>query len=224
MNPKTKRQAVVPTIPELEALTDKLASDTKNARFRALVLLSAWCGLRYGEVSELRRRDFDPDCTVVTVARGVTHRSRNCMIDMPKDGKPATVVIPPRIPGDVEANIVNYVGRQVYSMLFTPVRAGCHVNVRVFAKEVFKPVMDAIGREDWRVHDLRRFSGTMTARVGNLSETMAQLRRSTMKASVIHQSQVSGRDIAVDDALSALRTETIAASSVGSRAASSVSA
>jgi hypothetical protein len=31
MNPKTKRPAVVPTIPELEAIADKLGSDTKFA-------------------------------------------------------------------------------------------------------------------------------------------------------------------------------------------------
>ena len=51
----------------------------------------------------------------------------------------------------------------------------------------------------------------MTARVGNLPETMARLRHSTMKVSVIYQSQVSGRDVAVADALSALRAETVAA-------------
>ena len=55
MNPPTKRKAIIPTIIELEALADKLGSDPKTARFRVLVLLSAWCGLRWGEVSELWR-------------------------------------------------------------------------------------------------------------------------------------------------------------------------
>ena len=39
---------------------------------KKVVLLAGWCGMRFGEVSELRRRDFDSDCTTVTVARGVT--------------------------------------------------------------------------------------------------------------------------------------------------------
>lgn len=211
MNPKTKRQAVVPTIPELEAIADKLATDPKNGRFRALVLLSAWCGLRYGEVSELRRKDFDADCSVVTVARGVTHRSGACMIDTPKDGQPAKVVIPPHIRDDIKAHLANHVDKAADSMLFAPARGGCHVNDRVFAKDVFKPALAAIGRDDMRFHDLRHFAGTMTAQVGNLVETMARLRHSTHKASLIYQQQVSGRDIAVADALSALRTETIAA-------------
>src|SRR6185295_18621729 len=40
-----------------------------------LVLLAAWCGLRFGEVSELRRKDLNSDCSVLTVTRAVTHRT-----------------------------------------------------------------------------------------------------------------------------------------------------
>lgn len=51
----------------------------------------------------------------------------------------------------------------------------------------------------------------MTAQVGNLVEKMARLRHSTHKVSLIYQQQVSGRDIAVGNALWALRAETLAA-------------
>ena len=96
------------------------------------------------------------------------------------------------------------------SLLFIPARGGCHVNDRVFNKDVFKPAAKTIGREDMTAHDLRHFAGTMTAQVGNLVETMARLRHSTHKASLIYQQQVSGRDIAVAEALSALRADTLA--------------
>ena len=33
------------------------------------------CGLRFGEVSELRRKDLNSDCSVLTVTRAVTHRT-----------------------------------------------------------------------------------------------------------------------------------------------------
>ena len=211
MNPKTKRQAVVPTIAELEALADKLGSDARTERFKALVLLSAWCGLRYGEVSELRRKDFDPNCEVVSVGRGVRHRSGQCMIDTPKDNQPAKIVIPPHIRSDVQSHLSNHVDKEGDSLLFVPARGGCHVNDRVFNKDVFKPAAKTIGREDMTAHDLRHFAGTMTAQVGNLVETMARLRHSTHKASLIYQQQVSGRDIAVAEALSALRTEALSA-------------
>jgi integrase len=211
MNPKTKRQAVVPTIVELEALADKLGSDARTERFKVLVLLSAWCGLRYGEVSELRRKDFDPNCEVVSVGRGVRHRSGQCMIDTPKDDKPARIVIPPFMRDGIKSHLANHVDRDPNSLLFVPARGGCHLNDRVFNKDVFKPAAKTIGREDMTAHDLRHFAGTMTAQVGNLVETMARLRHSTHKASLIYQQQVSGRDIAVAEALDVLRTESLAA-------------
>ena len=96
-------------------------------------------------------------------------------------------------------------------MLFTPGCYSCQVNDRVFAKDIFKSALAAIARADVRVRDLRHFAGTMTAQVGNLVKTMARLRHSTHNASLIYQQQVSGRDIAVADALSALRTETLTA-------------
>jgi integrase len=42
--------------------------------YRALVLISAWCGLRWGEVTELRRKDIGKDALVLTVSRGATHQ------------------------------------------------------------------------------------------------------------------------------------------------------
>ena len=214
MNPPTKHKAIIPTIVEPEALADKLGSDERTARFKALVLLSVWCGLRYGEVSELRRKDFDADCSVLSIARAVTHRlsddGSRCRIDTPKDNKPARVVIPPHIRDDIKSRLTQHVSKEPDALLFTPARGGCHVNDRVFAKDVFKPALKNVGLEDMRVHDLRHFAGTMTAQVGNLVETMARLRHSTHKASLIYQQQVSGRDIAIADALSALRADTLA--------------
>jgi integrase len=186
MNPPTKHKAFVPSIPELEALADKLGSDANTAKFRALVIVSAWCGLRYGEVLELRRKDVDVDCETVSVSGDVTHRASadgsRCRIDTPKDNKAARVVIPPHIRSDIKAHLDQHVAKDPDALLFTPARGGCHVNDRVFAKDVFKPALKTLGREDMRVHDLRHFAGTMTARVGNLPETMARLRHSTVKA------------------------------------------
>ncbi len=126
MNPPTKHPVVIPTAVELAALADKIGSDPKNARFRALILISAWCGLRYGEVSELRRKDFDADCEIVSVGRAVTHRRGDdgkwCRIDTPKDGKAATVVIPPHIRSDITAHLDRFTESDSDALLFVPTR------------------------------------------------------------------------------------------------------
>ena len=71
------------------------------------MLLAGWCGLRFGEVSELRRKDFDRDCAAVTITRTVTHRidpdnpGERCPIkDGTKNGEQLTVTIPPHIRED----------------------------------------------------------------------------------------------------------------------------
>jgi integrase len=169
------------------------------------VLLSAWCGVRWGEVSELRRKDIDADCEVVYVGRTVTHRSGECSIDTPKSGKPRAVVIPPHIRADVRHHLETFTGTEPDALLFPAGRSGCHLNDRVFRKYL-EPALKAVDREDARVHDMRHFAGTQVARVGNLVETMHRLGHSTVKASLLYQQVVSGRDAEIAAALSALAT------------------
>jgi integrase len=197
MNPPAERQPIILTVEEIAALADAITPD----RLKALVLLSAWCGVRWGEVSELRRKDVGEECEVLTVARAVTRRDGVYRVDTPKSGKGRAVVVPPHIRADLQRHLDEYVGAGRESLLFPAARGG-HMNDRTFSREYFAPALKAIGQEDVRVHDLRHFAGTMAARVGNLVETMGRLGHSTVKASLIYQQIVSGRDAAVAEALS----------------------
>jgi integrase len=89
--------------------------------------------------------------------------------------------------------------------VFPPQRGGCHLNDKVFRDAIAKPLND-IKRGDLRIHDLRHFAGTQIARVGNLAESMQRIGHSTVRASLIYQSVVSGRDAEVAVALSELAT------------------
>jgi integrase len=62
----------ITTTVELLAIADKLGAD--DGTIQALVLLAGWCGLRFREVSELSRKDFDADCKTATIWRAGTHR------------------------------------------------------------------------------------------------------------------------------------------------------
>ncbi|MGY1991828.1 tyrosine-type recombinase/integrase [Mycolicibacterium fortuitum] len=200
MNPPRKREPTILTVAEVAALADAIRPE----RLKALVLLSAWCGVRWGEVSELRRKDVSDDRKVLTVARGVTRRDGEYRIDTPKSGKGRAVVIPPHIRDDVKAHLENNVGPSPESLLFPAASSGGHMNDRVFSREYFAKALKAIGKQGIRVHDLRHFAGTQTARVGNLVETMGRLGHTTVKASIGYQQIVSGRDHEVAEALSDL--------------------
>jgi integrase len=201
MTTPTKRQSVVPTIPQLAALAAGVPE-----RFTALILLKAWCGLRWGEVTELRRKDIDGDAEVVYVSRGVTHRKRKCHIDSTKQKKAHVVVIPPHIRADLKRHLDVNVAKDGEALLFPPTRDGCHLNDRVF-RDYLDPALVKAGIKDgMRVHDLKHFAGTQTARVASLAETMSRMGHSTVKASLVYQQVVSGRDAEVAAALSELAT------------------
>lgn len=211
MNPKPKKKVKIPSTVELHAIADKLGADEGTARFKALVLLAGWCGLRFGEVSELRRGDFGPDCQTVTITRAVTHRldangdkSSRCRIDTTKTAEDErTVTIPPHIRDDVKAHLARYVAKGDDALLFTPARGGCHLGDRVFNKDVFKKAAKSIGREDLSAHDLRRFAGSKNAQVATLTENMARLGHKTVEAALRYQHSQDGRDAIVAANLSA---------------------
>lgn len=207
MNPKVKKTVKAITTTELHGIADKLGADDKNARFKALVLIAGWCGLRFGEVSELRRKDLDADCITLTVSRAVTHRlsedGARCRIDTTKNGEERTVTIPPHIRDDIKEHLANHVGNSPDSLLFKPARGGCHLNDRVFNKDVFKKAAKDVGREDLSAHDLRRFAGSKNAQVATLTENMARLGHKTVNAALRYQHSQDGRDAIVADALSA---------------------
>ena len=100
------------------------------------MLLAGWCGLRFGEVSELRRGDFGRDCARVTISRAVTHRldpnadrGSRCRVDTTKNGEERTVTIPPHIRDDVKVHLARYVAKGDEALLFTPARGVNHPGV-----------------------------------------------------------------------------------------------
>ena len=216
-NAKPKRKVRIASTPELHAIADHLGAGAGTAQFKALVLLAAWCGLRFGEVSELRRKDVNRDCSVLTVTRAVTHRSDpnaaeqgngvdagRCRIDSTKGGEDERVVtIPPHIRDDIKHHLDTYVANGDEALLFTPARGGCHLGDRVFNKDVFKKAAKSVGREDLSAHDLRRFAGSKNAQVATLTENMARLGHKTVEAALRYQHSQDGRDAIVASNLSA---------------------
>jgi len=192
-----KRDPVILTVDQLATVADKMPTE-----LRMLVLLSAWCGLRWGEVSELRRKDISEGCESLTVARS---RDRMARIELPKSGLTRRVVIPPHIRASL-ADHLTTVGNGADVLLFTST-PGKHVQPESF-RRLFNAVLEGV-RQGVRVHDLRHFAGTMTAQVGGTTaETMRRLGHSTVSASMAYQSAVDSRDVEIAEALSKLANGT----------------
>ncbi len=194
----TARQPIILTVPELALLADGVPE-----RLRAWVLIAAWCGLRIGEALELRRSDISDDVSVISVSRGHRHVGGKCIIKSTKSGKSRNVVVPPHIRTDLKHHLDVHTGKADDALLFTPASGRCHLSDDT-VRNAMAPVLARIGKPDMVIHDLRHFAGTQAARCGNLVETMGRLGHSTVRASMIYQQIVDGRDAQVADALSEL--------------------
>lgn len=199
MHTERKRQPVILTPAEVGQLAAEMPAELSTS-----VLLAAWCGLRWGETSELRRKDLDLGNGVLTVARGVTYRDKVFRVQATKSGVVRTVVMPPHIIDRVREHLVTYVEAGPDALLFPAPGTGGHL-LDVAYRKSFTKAARAIGRDALHVHDLRHFAGTQAARVGGTTaEVMARLGHSTVRAAMGYQASSLDRDREIALRLSAL--------------------
>jgi integrase len=194
---KTKHQTTVATLPELEVIVAAMP-----VRYRPMVLLAAWCGLRFGELAELRRGDVDTKGRLLRVSRGVSRANGEVFIGDPKsDAGRRDVSIPPHLMTALTAHLDKQVGAEPGALLF-PARHGGSMAPSSLYK-VWYPARAAAGRPDLRFHDLRHTGGTLAAATGaTLADLMARLGHSTPAAAMVYQHAAAGRDRDIADALS----------------------
>lgn len=213
---KRQRPIEPATLPQLEAIADAMPD-----RFKAAVWLAAWCGLRFGELAELRRTDVDlrnPQLPILRIRRAMVYRNGRTIVGMPKsDAGVRDVAVPPHL----HQMLVDHVGRHAQigeeGLLFSAIRAaagtcdcgyrGCtggHLMSTVLYK-AYDPARRAAGRPDLRWHDLRHTGAVLAASTGaTLAELMARLGHSTVSASLRYQHAAAGKDAEIARRLSAL--------------------
>jgi len=171
------------TLPELAALAAAMPEHQ-----RALVLLAAWCALRFGELTELRRGDIvigqdEPDepggepqrWGVIRVERAVVRTEAGFMVTTPKsDAGIRDVAIPPHLLPVVEDHLERFVGPEKTALLF-PAAHGGHLAPASLYRSFYKARAEA-GRPDLRFHDLRHSGAVLAAATGaTLAELMGRL-------------------------------------------------
>ncbi len=200
-NTKRAKQIKPASLGELEVITTAMPP-----RYRAMVLLASWCGLRFGELAELRRHDVDLTNEVVKVRRGVVRFDGQTLIDTPKsDAGTRDVAIPPHLVEILRSHIAEHAQPGRNGLLF-PARHGGNMAPATLYK-VFYPARDKAGRPDLRWHDLRHTGAVLAASTGaTLAELMARLGHSTAGAAMRYQHAAQDRDKVIAAALSNLVT------------------
>ena len=180
-------------------------ADLIQPRFRAIVLLAAFVGLRKGEMLGMRRRDLDLDAALVTIdqARQLSRRGDQ------QNGPPNTeagrrsVTIPSAILDDLRRHVDRYAQPDDDGYVFTGVKGGPlapHVLQKAWDKARTK-----LDLGDLHLHDLRHLAGTLAASTGaSTKEVMHRLGHASPQAALRYQHATRDRDVAIARALDGL--------------------
>ena len=198
------------SLDEIEIITREMPE-----QYRAMVLLAAWCALRFGELTELQRRDIiilddadDPDDAygIVRVERAVVRVDKEFRVTTPKsDAGRRDVEIPPHLLPVIKDHLAQFVGPEKDALLF-PAAHGGHLAPASLYRHFYK-ARSAATRDDLRWHDLRHSGAVLAAATGaTLAELMARLGHSTPQAAMRYQHAAQGRDRQIAKLLSKMVT------------------
>lgn len=173
-------------------------------QYRVLTLLAAWCGLRFGELTEIRRRDVDLTAGLLRVRRGVVRVSGEVIVGTPKSAAGIRdVAIPPHLLPLIQKHLEDHAEPGRDGLLF-PAASGGHL-ARSTLYRAYGNARAAAGRDDLRWHDLRHTGAVLAASTGaTLAELMSRLGHSSVRAALRYQHAAKGRDYEIARALSAL--------------------
>lgn len=191
----------VASVAEVDALADAV-----GPQYRTMVLLAAWCSLRFGELAALTRRRVDPLNAVIEVVATLTETDDG----LHQLGSPKTkaglrkVAIPPHIIPEVKAHLANYVGSCPDALVFPAPDGQGYLRRSNFSRRTWKPAAKTVGLP-LHFHDLRHSGLTWAAGAGaTLAELMRRAGHASPRAALIYQHATEDRDRALADALSEL--------------------
>ncbi|MEU1600418.1 tyrosine-type recombinase/integrase [Streptomyces sp. NPDC005708] len=192
------------TVAEVYAVADAMAP-----RYRLLVLLAAFTGLRFGELASLRRRDVDTENGALMVQRSQAEMQTGALFDKaPKsDAGVRPVAFPTELLPDMKGHLDAYAGTGRDGHVFLGPQGG-RLRRSNFRDDWIKARKNAGVTADVHFHDLRHTGNTLAASGASLRELMTRMGHSTPRAALIYQHMVNGRDREIADRLGSMIRET----------------
>lgn len=182
---------------EVYAIADEIQS-----HYRALVLLGAFSGLRFGELAALRWENVDLDAATVTVKEASIQLNDGTLLVGPPKTKESrrVVAIPPQVVVELREHSEKFGDR---GLVFAGLK-GAPLRRSNFAK-VWGEALDKVGGTRFHFHDLRHTGNTLAAATGaSTKELMARMGHASQRAALIYQHASPERDRVIADALGAV--------------------
>ncbi len=201
--PKASRPSRALTAAEALQLAAQLGRDRRTERYRALLLVLAFGGLRFGEATALRRSDVLSGGRL-RIERSVRRVEGRWVVGEPKtDAGHRTVTLPDAVAAALEKHLEKHVADPPDALLFST-RSGGYL-ARSNWNATFRRAADAIGLPAVRPHELRHTGATLAAATGaTTKELMRRLGHSSPAAALLYQHAAEDRDAEIAHALDAM--------------------
>ena len=183
-------ERAIPTIGQVFALADAV-----DERYRAMVLLAAFCGLRKGELLGLRRMDVDLlHRTIEVRVQRQESRTGEQLIGPPKTAAGRrTLAMPEEVLPALEEHLARWAGAGPEGVVFVGDKGG-GVRSGVWQRE-WERARRTVGLPELHFHDLRHVAGTLAAATGaGTKEIMRRLGHATQDAALRYQHATDERD------------------------------
>lgn len=176
--------------------------EATTPRFRAAVVLAAWCGLRRGEVCALRTDDVDLESGLVRVRRNwveLLEEPTRFEKDPKSDAGKRTVTIPPHVIPILQTHADQFAGTEYFFV--------DRLGNRVRSNSVYQAFVRARKKVGVEIsfHDLRHTGQSLAAATGaSLVDLKKRLGHSSTAAAQRYMHALEGRDAQIAKALSQL--------------------
>ena len=190
----------VATLGQVHALAEAI-----GPRYRALVLIATFCGLRFGELAALTRRRLDLLHATVTVALDLDELDGGKLQPgrVKSEASRRVVAIPKVIIPDLEAHLAGFAEPGPDGSVFVGAKGG-RLRRANFRKLWLHAVQLAGLDAGFRFHDLRHTGNTLAATGASTKELMSRMGHASPRAALIYQHATSYRDAVIAAALSDL--------------------
>jgi integrase len=141
-------------------------ADAIPPRFRALVLVAAYTGLRWGELAGLRVRRVDLLHHRITVAEQLLEVRGQLAVGPPKTGAGQRMVTLPTVAAEALAEHLGVNAEAGPDGLVFSAERGGPIRRSNFTRRVWIPATRAAGVEGLRFHDLRHTAATLAVAAG----------------------------------------------------------
>lgn len=187
-----------------------LADRMKYRRYRVLILLSAFCTLRWGEVTALRRCDIAADGSWVRVNFAHTEiTGRGVVVGPPKSRAGVrTLTVPEAIRPEIVKHLMMFVKPVPDALVFTGERGNALRRGNFNQRVEWTKIVKVLGVPGLHFHDLRHTGNTFAAQAGtSTKDLMARMGHDDMRAAVLYQRATSEADRRIAERLSGLVQE-----------------